>query len=81
MSNAKRTNPRGWNDTDTNEVHTMTDPLEHEIREALHREAESVPVQAIERVCSTDYKPRTANWQQAVRASLATLTRAVRPHR
>jgi hypothetical protein len=56
----------------------MTDPLEDDVREALHRLAKSVPDQAIERLCSTDYNPRSASWQQAVRAFLASLTRSVR---
>ena len=55
----------------------MTDPLEDDVREALHRKAKSVPDQATERLCSTDYNPRSASWQQ-VRAFLASLTRAVR---
>jgi hypothetical protein len=56
----------------------MTDPLEDEVREALHRKAKSVPDQAIERLSSTDYNARSSSWRQAVRAFLASLTRAVR---
>ena len=56
----------------------MTDPLEDEVREALYRKAKSVPDQAIERLSSIDYNPRTASWRQAVRAILDNLTRAFR---
>jgi hypothetical protein len=56
----------------------MTEPLEDEVREALHRKGTSVPGKAIEGLCSTDYNPRSSSWQQAVRAFLASLTRAVR---
>jgi hypothetical protein len=56
----------------------MTDPLEDDVREALHRRAKSVPDEVIERLSSTDYNPRTPSWRHAVRAFLVSLTRVVR---
>jgi hypothetical protein len=59
----------------------MTDPIEDDVREALHRKAQFVSDQAIERLSSTDYNLRTTSWQKTVRASLVNFARALRRHR
>jgi hypothetical protein len=59
----------------------MADPLENDVREALRNKARSVPDQALERVSSIDYNPRTAGWQQAVRVAIANLMGGVRCRR
>jgi hypothetical protein len=56
----------------------MTDPLEHDVREALRRKAASVPNRATERLSSIDYNPRTASWQPTCGGAIASFTRTVR---